>query len=679
MDLNGQYLSIVKKWAMFKIHTVLQRSKGIEAVNDFAEIHINNLLEELQETAQKAVLHKILIPMDFFLNIYKWNEFEKHVIYLLTAFELSEELTYYSAVINENNSMGYITPVMAIATFDYTISEEEVNYALSEDSALFQLLLTESLQEENSHYMKLSMDRRMRLFFLNGITEYSPYKNFMSWFMPGEKLDFLMDEKGILNQLEIISSESKEGQKLLISLFGLDGVGKLHYYKHLARKKNQVLIILEVNNLSLEWYECLKEIKKYVRECCLLQAMPVIKMGQAKNWQQADELKRFRYILNSLFYYFNRIYITADTSFLTPHILPNIENIQIKLDEPSLIGKLKLWEEEAKQYMLSSTVSLESIGNRYLLTPGKIKEAMKISARHCLLNERTEIEEQDIQFACYSLMEQNMDNKAVSVQTVYLWDQLVLPKDQKNQLFSVLHQVKYKHLVYESWGLEKTMAYGRGISVLLYGPPGTGKTMAAQVLANELGMELYRIQLASIFSKYIGETEKNLQDIFTQAKRNQMILFFDEADILFSKRTEVKDSNDKYSNMEAAFLLQKLEEYDGVSILATNYYKNFDEAFKRRIQYMVEFPFPNQEDRRTIWEKAFPPEMPKKEIDLDFLSGFELSGSHIKNIVLKSAFAAAAKKEAVKMIFIMQALKQEFEKIGKVITQEEAGEYFDEI
>ncbi|MBO6301733.1 MAG: ATP-binding protein [Ruminiclostridium sp.] len=214
--------------------------------------------------------------------------------------------------------------------------------------------------------------------------------------------------------------------------------------------------------------------------------------------------------------------------------------------------------------------------------------------------------------------------------------------------------------------------------MIFTGPPGTGKTMAAQIIAAELGLDIYRISLANVVSKYIGETEKNLDEIFEKAKKSKVVLFFDEADVLFSKRTEVKDSNDKYSNMESAFLLQKIEEYSGIVILATNLVQNFDEAFKRRMKLMIDFPFPDAARRAEMWKRALPDKLPLDSIDFDYLvNSFELSGSNIKNIALHSAFLAAADgSRAVTMKHIIAALRNEYSKSGKAFTRAEAGEYF---
>ena len=267
--------------------------------------------------------------------------------------------------------------------------------------------------------------------------------------------------------------------------------------------------------------------------------------------------------------------------------------------------------------------------------------------------------------------------KAQKVEKIFDWEDIVLPEELIQNLKMACNYVKYCQKVYGQWGFNRIFAYGKGVSMVFSGAPGTGKTMAAQVIAREMGMELYRINLAAIVSKYIGETEKNLNEVFEQAKQSQVVLLFDEADVLFSKRTEVRDSHDKHSNMEIAFLLQKMEEYEGVSILTTNFFKNFDEAFRRRMTFIMDFPFPDAEYRRQIWQKAVPEQLPAEELDFDYLSEtFALSGSNIKNIVRHSAFLAAAGDCAVGMEQILAAVKNEYAKLGKILTAEEAGEYF---
>jgi len=228
----------------------------------------------------------------------------------------------------------------------------------------------------------------------------------------------------------------------------------------------------------------------------------------------------------------------------------------------------------------------------------------------------------------------------------------------------------------EQWGFERILPYGRGISMLFTGPPGTGKTMSALVMAKAMGTELYRVDLTRVVSKYIGETEKNLAEIFDRAALSGAILFFDEADSLFGKRSEVKDSHDKYANMETSYLLQKMEEYEGLTILATNFSQNLDDAFMRRIHYIIKFPFPDAEQREQLWRSVLPANMPTEELDFPFLAKtLELSGGPIKNIVLTAAYMAAEQGSHVTMKHMVEAAIQEYKKTGKLLMRERLGQY----
>ena len=258
-------------------------------------------------------------------------------------------------------------------------------------------------------------------------------------------------------------------------------------------------------------------------------------------------------------------------------------------------------------------------------------------------------------------------------------DDIVLPEEIRKQLKQACEQVLFHDEVYDGFGMDRIVPYGRGVSVLLSGPPGTGKTMAAQIMAKQIGKPLYRVSLPAVVSKYIGETEKNLDEIFDQAGRMNIVLLFDEADVLFGKRTEIRDSNDKYSNMEAAFLLQKIEDYEGVVILATNLRQNFDEAFSRRMKFVIDFPFPDAAGRTEIWNRSIPEKLMNDSIDTAYLGRqFELAGSHIKNIVLHAAFLTAAEGgKTLTMPCITESVRHEYAKLGKVMTEAELGKYYD--
>jgi ATP-dependent 26S proteasome regulatory subunit len=256
---------------------------------------------------------------------------------------------------------------------------------------------------------------------------------------------------------------------------------------------------------------------------------------------------------------------------------------------------------------------------------------------------------------------------------IYRWSDIVLPQDAIDQLKEICQRVAHGHEVLECGGFGKKLSAGKGVAVLFAGPSGTGKTMAAEVMANDLGLDLFRIDLSTVVSKYIGETEKNLERIFNAATHSNSVLLFDEADALCGRRSEVRDAHDRYANIEISYLLQKMEQYEGIAILTTNLRGNLDEAFVRRLAFTVHFPFPEESDRLEIWKRIWPEET-RLDPQLDFSAlakHFRLSGGNIKNIALATAFLAAAEARPVRMGDILHSTRREYEKVGKVLSAAE--------
>jgi AAA+ superfamily predicted ATPase len=266
---------------------------------------------------------------------------------------------------------------------------------------------------------------------------------------------------------------------------------------------------------------------------------------------------------------------------------------------------------------------------------------------------------------------------ARKIEPQYTWDDIILSADPKTQLREICNQTLYRNLVLNEWGFDRKLSLGKGLNALFSGQPGTGKTMAAEVIANELQLDLYQIDLSQIVSKYIGETEKNLNRIFTAAANSNAILLFDEADALFGKRSEVKDAHDRYANLEIAYLLQKMEEYEGIAILTTNFSNNIDDAFTRRLSFIIGFPFPKEPERHQIWQKIFPQSTPRSaELDLEFMARrFEIAGGNIRNIALAAAYLAAAEGVKIRMSHLIRATRREYQKMGKVLMDDELGNY----
>ena len=277
--------------------------------------------------------------------------------------------------------------------------------------------------------------------------------------------------------------------------------------------------------------------------------------------------------------------------------------------------------------------------------------------------------------ACRAQSRPRLDELAHRIASAASWDDLVLPELQRQTLRDVVVQVRHRAQVYEQWGFAAKSSRGLGISALFAGASGTGKTLAAEVLANELRLDLYRIDLSQVVSKYIGETEKNLRRVFDAAEDGGAVLLFDEADALFGKRSEVKDSHDRYANIEVSYLLQRMEAYRGLAILTSNMKDALDTAFLRRIRFIVTFPFPDGVQRAEIWRRIFPAATPTDGVDVTRLARLNVTGGNIRNIALNAAFLAADAGEPVRMPHLLRAAQIEYAKLEKPLSASEVGDW----
>jgi predicted nucleic acid-binding protein len=272
---------------------------------------------------------------------------------------------------------------------------------------------------------------------------------------------------------------------------------------------------------------------------------------------------------------------------------------------------------------------------------------------------------------CRSLARPRLEDLAQRIVPCAGWEDLVLPELQIQTLRQLAAQVRNRMKVYETWGFSAKGRRGLGVSALFAGESGTGKTMAAEVLARELALDLYRIDLSAVVSKYIGETEKNLKQVFDAAEEGGVLLLFDEADALFGKRSEVRDSHDRYANIEVSYLLQRMEAYQGLAILTTNLRSALDKSFQRRLRFTVSFPFPDATQREAIWRRIYPATTPTQDLDHARLSQLNVAGGNIRNIAMNAAFLAAESKTPVQMVHVLQAAKLEAQKIERPLSEAE--------
>jgi ATP-dependent 26S proteasome regulatory subunit len=376
------------------------------------------------------------------------------------------------------------------------------------------------------------------------------------------------------------------------------------------------------------------------------------------------------------------VFIASERDWKPRGILRNRPFVSIELPIPSYPARRQLWEKQWQgDSTLADVVDFSDLAGKFRLSGGQIRDVATMARNLAQWRspENGFLTAQDFYSACRKQFRETLNALAHKIQPKYDWDDIILPKDQREQLREICSYVKHYYTVYGNWGFGRKLSRSRGLNVLFGGPSGTGKTMAAEIMANELELDLYKIDLSAIVSKYIGETEKNLDHIFQEGQNSNAILFFDEADALFGKRSEVRDSHDRYANIEVAYLLQRMEEYDGVVILATNLRKNMDEAFARRMHFTVEFPIPEETDRHRIWQSIFPGEAPlAKGLDLSFLARqFKVTGGNIKNIALSAAFLAAQDGGTITMESLVRATKREYQKMGKLCTEGEFAQYFE--
>ncbi len=315
-------------------------------------------------------------------------------------------------------------------------------------------------------------------------------------------------------------------------------------------------------------------------------------------------------------------------------------------------------------------VDVAGLAGRFVLTTGQMNDLVA-SALDLAAQESRRLTSADLFASARSHSSPRLSTLARKLALRYSWNDLVLPDDQIARLRELVEMVQGRAQVLDEWGLARKLAPSYGIAALFAGAPGTGKTMAAEVMARELGLDVYKIDLSGLVSKYIGETEKNLEKVFVEAESSNAILFFDEADAIFGKRSEVKDAHDRYANIETSYLLQRMESYDGVTILATNLRANLDEAFTRRLNGVIDFPFPDAAQRLRIWQTLYPESVPSaQEIDLESLARrYKIAGGSIRNVLVTAAYFASAEQAPLGMSHLLHAMRREMQKLGRLTDE----------
>ncbi|MFY1698896.1 AAA family ATPase [Solwaraspora sp. WMMA2101] len=470
------------------------------------------------------------------------------------------------------------------------------------------------------------------------------------------------------------------GDDLVVYCHGDYGVGRRSVAAACARHWYAPLLVVSANLLADRPFDEFVTLVGLAEREARLQ-------GAVMCWADVDPLlveqarPRLSLLLSTLAAYPAPAFLTGDTSWEPADLPAGLTFARLEFPAPGYAERLRIWDGALagadRDTLDQDTLDLAAVAGKFRLTGGQIRDAAVTA--HNLAYTRApgapRITQADLYAACRLQSNRKLADLAQQITPHYGWHDIVLPADRMQQLREIANQVRYRALIYESWGFERKLANGRGLAVLFAGPSGTGKTMAADVLAHELGLDLYKIDLSTVVSKYIGETEKNLSQIFAEAATSNAVLFFDEADAMFGKRSQVRDAHDRYANLEVSYLLQRMEQHEGVVILATNLRKNLDDAFTRRLHATVDFPVPEVADRRRIWAQVWPEQAPLDvDLDLDLLARqVDLPGGNIRNIALASAFLAAADGGKVTMAHLIHATRREYQKMGKILSAGEFG------
>ncbi|MDQ6422317.1 ATP-binding protein [Paenibacillus sp. LHD-117] len=469
------------------------------------------------------------------------------------------------------------------------------------------------------------------------------------------------------------------GSLPVAGLWGARGGGKRTLLHRLAARRGQRLLIVSLAALPSEEERLRGVLGRVVREALLTDAA-IAFAEEDGAWKERLPLEPLRSSLEAYASHAQRPLLgwsSPDQRTIVELPLPgHAAYWSIEIPPPSAAVRAELWRRHAEELgeaaLSPDGIDYESLAaelaDRFHFTPGQIASAWRqarvlAAGRGEALPRRV-----DLAAAARGQFRHRLAQHAVAIEPRRGWADLILPAESMELIREACNRYVFRETVLGEWGFSSRLSYGIGVHMLFAGPPGTGKTMAAEVVAGELGLELYRVDLSRIVSKYIGETEQRLRELFEEARQSGAILFFDEGDALFGKRTEVKDAHDRYANMEAAYLLQLIEAYDGVTILATNLMQNLDEALLRRMSVIVKFPFPDSENRARIFDSLLPAGAPlDEELDIPFLAQrVDVSGGHIKNIVLAAAFLAAGERRSIGMAHMIRAARAELQKLGKI-------------
>jgi len=648
-------------------------AREIEAMNAYFAQRIENTMAEAADMPAIQLIQK-----------FRLDQFETNCLLLAFAVQIEKKYEKLFAFLQDDITKKLPTAETAIKLFAWPGEMVADYYRYFTAGGTLKRFLLESNENEAFFNFKISLRPRITEYLLG--TGCETGDSLIELFDWRQEIHDLYTDTLVANAIDMVlrplqHPEEIRQETVLVYLRGVKGSGRKFQVKHAVKRARARCLFVDLKPLLEAPGDLKRKIQDMIGEAVLQEAyLCFCDFDQLLEEEKANARYAFISSLqDNVDYLSATVFITAEKTWKDTMLKADFVKVDIDLEETEENDRLTLWKAFTEKLCLAKDIELSELATKFRFSPGQIKNSVEQAAGLCEAYRLAAIDTSTLHKCCYAQVVQHLDQLATKIRPAYQWEDLVLPPDQLKLLQEACLHVKYRHTVFHQWGFKKKVAYGNGLSMLFSGPPGTGKTMAAQVIANQLHMEMYKIQLSQVVSKYIGETEKNLRQVFEEAKKSNCILFFDETDALFGKRSEVKDAHDRHANIETAYLLQQMEEYDGVIVMATNLLQNIDAAFMRRINFVITFPFPDAATRLLLWQKHLETGVPLAEdVNLPFLADeFKIAGGNIKNIVLHAAFLAASQNVPISMVHLLKSTVNEQRKNNIIVVKADLKEYAD--
>ena len=610
-------------------------------------------------------------------GLFQLTRFEERCLVLCLAPEIDSDYAKVFAFLQDDITNKQPSIDLALRLLSDNMAQRIENRSLfSPHSSLLKHRLVQLCDSQNKQLpypqVTLKLDDRIAAFLLQIPQLEGCLIDWVDLVAPDESRFIANAPNDFIDQtIRLVEQCFREGEaplRPLIHLYGKSGSGRRALANYASRRISLPLLVADMrrmpsdqNGAELFW--------RLARESLLLPAVLIIEgVDSLLLENRSVELSA---LLRATAHFSPLTFLSGTHRWTSER--PTQLFLSLECPVPNSTIRMHHWRDQLRENGDElGTADLIELSSKFNFTPGQISQAVEAARCRAYWENPSDpqLSAKMLSQAACAVAAPNLGGLARKIEAFQVWEDIVLPEAQLKQLREIVAHIKRAQIVFEQWGFDRRFSYGKGVTALFEGPSGTGKTMAAGILGGELGLDLYKIDLSSVVSKYIGETEKNLNRVFDEAQESNAILFFDEADALFSKRSEVKDAHDRYANLETAFLLQRMEEYSGVVILASNMKQNMDEAFVRRLRFIVHFHSPSEKERELIWKKAFPKCAPLgDDVDFEWLARkLDVTGGNIKSISLRAAFLAIDRGTDIDMKCLIEATKREIEKIGKILT-----------